>query len=164
MSEAIRDWLHRYVNDPAFSGKYRYYAAVLARLDAVEDPHVPVMAVSAHGSRFYRYVNVDFFIRPPTNLKYLRGVLLHEVHHVVLGHLANPKYQQAEHPDLMQLAMEISAGNSERVPLSSAVVRAGWRATPSRSCRGRRWPKTCRRARSPGRRLAPGGRARPPPV
>jgi predicted metal-dependent peptidase len=122
MSDSIRTWLYDYVHDPTFVGKYRYYAGVLARLDAVADPFVHVMAVSAHGARFYLHVNVDFFTRPPSNVQYLRGVLLHEVHHIVLGHVSNPKFQKPEHPDLMQLAMEMSANEYIREPLPGQPV------------------------------------------
>jgi predicted metal-dependent peptidase len=115
MTDQMRDWLCRFVNEPAFVSKYRYYAAILARLDPVEDPYVDVMAVSAHGPRFYLHVNIDFFVRTP---QYLKGVLLHEVHHVVLGHLSHPKFRRPAHPDLMELAMEIAANEyiSELLP------------------------------------------------
>jgi len=36
-------------------------------------------------------------------------VLLHEVHHVVLGHLTYPAFRRVDQPRLMELAMEISA-------------------------------------------------------
>jgi predicted metal-dependent peptidase len=114
MSKQMRDWLHQFVHEPSFVSKYRYYASVLARLDPVEDPHVEVMAVSARGFDFYLHVNIDFFVQQPQLLK---GVLLHEVHHVVLGHLGNPKFRDAEHRDLMELAMEISANEYISEPL-----------------------------------------------
>lgn len=123
MTDPIQSWLHGYINDPAFLSKYRYYAAVLARFDPIDDPGVQVMAVSAHGRRFYLHVNVDFFVNPPSRLQYLRGVLLHEMHHVVLGHLSHPKFRQVAHPDLMELAMEMSANEHIREPLPGHPVR-----------------------------------------
>jgi predicted metal-dependent peptidase len=120
MSEAMRSWLRQFVGEGPFLTKYRYYAAVLARMDPVEDPAVEVMAVSARGGHFYLHVNVDFFIG---NLQYLKGVLLHEVHHVVLGHLSDPKFRGAAHPDLMELAMEISANEFVREPLPGSPPR-----------------------------------------
>ncbi len=117
MSNQLRAWLEEFVNKPAFLQKYRYYAAVLARLEVIEDPSVRVMAVSAHRRRFYLHVNADFFLTPPANVRYIAGVLLHEVHHVVLGHLSHEKFRGAVHPDLMELAMEISANEYILEPL-----------------------------------------------
>jgi predicted metal-dependent peptidase len=122
MSNDLKTWLDAYIHQGAFLAKYRYHAAVVARLDPVEDPCIHVMAVSAHGRRFYLHVNVDFFVKPPANLRYLAGVLLHEVHHIVLGHLSHPKFRAAAHPDLMELAMEMSANEFIREPLPGHPV------------------------------------------
>lgn len=116
MVTAIHDWFTGFVNGSAFVASYPYYAAVLARVQAVEDPSVPVMAVSAHGKHVWLHVNVDYFMQPGYQ-KYVPGVLLHEVHHVALGHLANPEFAGAAHPDLMELAMEVSANEFIREPL-----------------------------------------------
>jgi predicted metal-dependent peptidase len=117
MSEALRSWLGEFISRRDFLGKYPYYAAVLGRMEPVEDASVPVMAVSARGRRLFLHVNVDFFTRPPQNVQYLRGVLLHEVHHVVLGHLSLEKFRRVPHPELMELAMEVSANEFIREPL-----------------------------------------------
>jgi len=105
--EPLRQWFDSFLRDSGFVRQYPYYAAVLTRLDPIDDPGVPVMGVSAHGRRFYLHVNVDYFLRPPENARFLGGVLQHEVHHVVLGHLADPRFQDPAHPDLMELAMEM---------------------------------------------------------
>ncbi len=112
----IQDWFTGFLNGPDFIRSYPYYAAVLARMQAVDDPNVPVMAVSAHGRHVWLHVNVAYFLRPE-NFRYLKGVLLHEVHHIVLGHLGNPEYAGLAHPDLMELAMEVSANEYIRDPL-----------------------------------------------
>jgi predicted metal-dependent peptidase len=112
----IHDWFTQYVSRNEFMSRYPYYAAVLARIQAVEDPSIPVMAVSAHGKYVWLHVNTDYF-RKPGNERYVNGVLLHEVHHVVLGHLANPEYANPAHPDLMELAMEVSANEYIRESL-----------------------------------------------
>jgi predicted metal-dependent peptidase len=137
VSTKLRAWLEEFVTRPDFLRKYRYYAAVLARLEAVEDASVRVMAVSAHRRRFYLHVNPDFFLNPPTNIRFIRGVLLHEVHHIVLGHLTHEKFRGAAHPDLMELAMEVSANEYITEPLPgsppvwSAYARLGLRAGQS---------------------------------
>lgn len=87
-------------------GRYPYYTAMLSRMVPFHDPSVAVMAVSTNGSYFHLHINTDYFLEEP---QHLWGVLLHEVHHVVLGHLTRPGFRGAAHPDLMELAMEISA-------------------------------------------------------
>jgi predicted metal-dependent peptidase len=121
MSE-IAAFLDGFVRNPAFLDRYPYYAAVLARLLPVADPSVARMAVSLFEGRFYLHVNVDAFVAEP---QYLRGVLLHEVHHVVLGHLSHPKFAGAAEPELMDLALEMSANEHVEEPLPDPIV---WRA------------------------------------
>jgi len=118
----IQAFLDGFAHDPAFLARYPYYAAVLARLIPVADPSVARMAVSFDGGRFYLHVNVDAFLAEP---QYLRGILLHEVHHVVLGHLSHPKFADAAEPELMDLALEMSANEHIEEPLPNPVV---WRA------------------------------------
>jgi predicted metal-dependent peptidase len=125
MVTPIHDWFTNFINGANFVEKYPYYAAVLARMQAVEDLSIPVMAVSAHGKHIWLHVNSAFFLLRDQkgqygNLQYTRGVLLHEVHHVVLGHLADPEYWHPQHPDLMELAMEVSANEYIREPLPGA--------------------------------------------
>ncbi len=104
--DPLRAWLGSFITDPSFLARYPYYAAVLARIDPVADPSVDSMAVSFQNPRFYLHVNVDYFMRAP---QYVRGILLHEVHHVVLGHLTHPKFFSIDHPPIMELAAEVSA-------------------------------------------------------
>lgn len=118
----IEAWLEAFVRDPSFLEAYPYYAAVLAKLTPVADPSVSRMAVSLHDGRFYLHVNVESFIAEP---QYLRGVLLHEVHHVVLGHLTHPKFAEVEEPELMELAVEMSANENIEEPLPNPIT---WRA------------------------------------
>lgn len=113
---AVQNWFTHYVTGPEFLPTYPYYAAVLARFQAVDDPGVPIMAVSLHGPHIWLHVNADYFTKP-AHLRFLKGVLLHEVHHVVLGHLSDPIYANPAEPDLLELAMEISANEYIREPL-----------------------------------------------
>jgi predicted metal-dependent peptidase len=112
-------FLDRLVSEPAFLSRYPYYAAVLSRFDPVHDPSVHRMGVSLHGSRFYLHVNVDALVEEP---QYLRGLLLHEVHHVVLGHLGHPRFADAAEPELMDLALEMSANEHIEEPLPDPIV------------------------------------------
>src|SRR4029453_10444042 len=95
-------WLDGFVRDPGFPDAYPYYGAILAKLVPVGDPSVKRMAVTLHDGRFYLHVNVESFMAEP---QYLRGVLLHEVHHIVLGHLTHSKFADVEEPELMDLAV-----------------------------------------------------------
>ena len=123
MSDKRQSWLRGLVGNPAFLRKYRYYAATLARLRPVADPKVDAMAVAVRQGRLELRVNVDYFAEHP---RFAPGVLLHELHHIALGHLSNPKFRGAEHPDLMMLAMEVSANEYIQEPLPGDP--ATWKA------------------------------------
>jgi predicted metal-dependent peptidase len=119
-----RAWLDAFMRTPHFLERYPYYAYVLAQVEPVVDPSVPAMGVSLHhavgrGARYYLHVNVEELAREP---RFLHGILLHEVHHIVLGHLAHPKYRNPTHPDLMQLAQETCANEYIEEPLPSPVL------------------------------------------
>jgi predicted metal-dependent peptidase len=115
----IAAFLDAFVHDPGFLARYPYYAAVLARLAPVADPSVARMAVSLFEGRFYLHVNVDAFVAEP---QYLRGVLLHEVHHLVLGHLSHPKFADPAEPEIMDLALEMSANEYIEEPLPDPIL------------------------------------------
>src|SRR6201996_5710116 len=115
----LEAWLETFLRDPGFLEAYPYYAAILAKLTPVAGPSVPRMAVSVHEGRFYLHLNVDAFMAEP---QFLRGVLLHEVHHVVLGHLTHPKFADVEEPELMELAVEMSANEYIEEPLPPAIT------------------------------------------
>ncbi len=111
------------VASPGWLARYPYYAAVVARLDLVEDPSVDSMGVSLHGRRFYLHVNREALARRP---EFTLGILLHEVHHVVLGHLTDPALSDPAHPELMELAKEISANEWITEPLPSPITLASF--------------------------------------
>jgi len=100
--------------------KYPYYAHVLARLQPMHDPSVGTVGVSASGMRFYLHVNLDFVARHHDELL---GLMLHEVHHIVLGHLTHPRFQDVAHPDLMEVAMEVTANEYVTEPLPGTPIR-----------------------------------------
>jgi predicted metal-dependent peptidase len=120
----LRTWLHEFVHQQGFLERYPYYAYVLASVLPVADPSVPAMGVSLHGElgrggRYYLHVNVEELAREP---RFLRGILLHEIHHIVLGHLAHPRFFGVEQPELMQLAQETSANEYIDEPLPEPVL------------------------------------------
>ena len=87
MAKGFSAWVEGLVGDAEFLAKYPYYAAILARLHPVDDPAVETMGLSLHGGRFYLHANVDALLGEP---RFVRGILLHEIHHLVLGHLTDP--------------------------------------------------------------------------
>lgn len=112
-------WLRGFVAEPRFLARYPLYAGVLARLRPVLDPSTDIMAVAYHEGRFYLHINADFFAQNP---RYLLGVLLHEVHHIVLGHLTHPKFRDVAYPELMEIALEISANEFIEEPLPGGIL------------------------------------------
>ncbi|HEX6241242.1 MAG TPA: VWA-like domain-containing protein [Polyangiales bacterium] len=120
----LRGWLRAYAEEQSFLDRYPYYAHVLAALAPVADPSVPLMGVSLHGElgrggRYYLHVNLDELARAP---RFLRGLLLHEVHHIVLGHLAHPRFFGVDQPQLMQIAQETSANEFIEEPLPEPIL------------------------------------------
>ena len=129
----IDAWLAAFVRAPAFLGRYPFYAAVLAQMQPVADPSVKRMAVSVDAGRFYLHINVDAFLREP---QYLLGVLLHEVHHVVLGHLTHPRFHGDCDVELMDLAIEMSANEYIEEPLPDPITWKPYRSLGLRAGRG----------------------------
>jgi len=123
MSDKTQSWLLGLVGNRAFLRKYPYSAAPLARLRPVADPAVDAMAVAVRGGRLELRVNVGYFVKNP---RFAPGVLVHELNHIALGHLGNPKFRDADHPDLMMLAMEVSANEYIQEPLPGEP--ATWKA------------------------------------
>ena len=134
----LRAWLDAFVHEQGFLARYPYYAHVLASIVPVVDPSVPAMGMSlqgvpGRGGRHYLHVNVEAVMREP---QYLRGILLHEVHHVVLGHLAHPKFFEVDQRELMLIAQETTANEHIEEPLPTPVIwqhfeRFGFRAGQS---------------------------------
>lgn len=118
----IAAWLQGFLADAGFLAKYPYYAAILGKMVPVADPSVKRMAVSLFEGQFFLHVNVDSFLREPDTL---RGVLLHEVHHVALGHLTRTVFDECEEPELMDIAVEMSANEYIEEPLPNPIT---WRA------------------------------------
>jgi predicted metal-dependent peptidase len=154
----LAGWLRAFVREEGFLQRYPYYASVLGALTPVLDPSVPLMGLSLHGvpgsaARYYLHVNLEAVRKEP---QYIRGLLLHEVHHLVLGHLARAVFFDPEQPDLMLLAQEMSANEFLEEPLPDPIVwqhfeRFGVRKNQSTMERY----ELLRAARAEGERVAP---------
>ncbi len=119
MADAVRTFLDDFIAHSDFATRYPYYAAALGKMLPVADPSVQRMAVSLYEGKFYLHINVESFLREP---QFLRGVLLHEVHHVVLGHLSHPKFADVAEPELCDLALEMSANEYIEEPLPNPII------------------------------------------
>jgi predicted metal-dependent peptidase len=117
-------WFESLLDETRFLQRYPHYAGVLARMEPVATTSIKVMAVSLRrwddpNSGFQLLVNRDYFESRP---QFRAGVLLHEIQHVLLGHLTTPKFHCVLFPKAMELAMEVSANEFIHEPLPEAGV------------------------------------------
>lgn len=114
------DWLHRTLREQQFFAKYPLHAALLSRLDVVLDSSVDWLAVSLVRGKYYLHLNEEKMRRAP---EYLPGIVLHELQHVALGHLASPGYRADDVLEqVMDLCLEMSANEGIVEPLPSPIV------------------------------------------
>jgi predicted metal-dependent peptidase len=69
-------------------GKYPLHVAVLSRLRVTARPAIGTMAVQVAGEDVLLLHNPEFVLS--ITVAELVGVLLHEVHHILFGHLTTP--------------------------------------------------------------------------
>jgi len=117
-------WFDLMLEETRFLQCYPHYAGVLAGMSPIADDKVKVMAVCLRrwdnpDSGFQLLVNRGFFDRQP---QFRAGVLLHEIQHVLLGHLTLVKFHCVMQPKIMELAMEISANEYIHEPLPPGLT------------------------------------------
>lgn len=117
-------WFENLLLTSGFLHRHPRHAGVIARMDAVLSDAVPYMAVGLRrwddrSGRVRLLVNPEFVRKEP---QLLAGVLLHEVHHVVLGHLFDLKFHSVSHPLAMEVAMELSANENVHAPLPKGLL------------------------------------------
>ncbi len=118
-------WFEHMLAETRFLERYPEYAGVLARMEPVHTHSVPVMAVGLRrrddpDGRLVLLVNQDYFDEHP---EHRAGVLMHEIQHVVLGHLSRESLHRVSHPRVMELAMELAANEPVRDPLPPHGIR-----------------------------------------
>lgn len=123
-SQLRRGWFESMLDETRFLQRYPHFAGVLARMEPVATEDVKVMAVCLRrwddpGAGFRLLVNRRFFEHQPDSRA---GVLLHEIQHILLGHLTMAKFHSVKHPEVMELAMEISANENVSEPLPGHVL------------------------------------------
>ena len=104
-------WFEALLAELRFVERYPGYAGVLARMDPIATTTVPIAAVALRRwndprSRIQLLINRPYFDAHPDERE---GILLHEIQHVLLGHLTDTKFHVVSYPRVMELAMEISA-------------------------------------------------------
>jgi predicted metal-dependent peptidase len=101
------------------AGKYPFHARVLEKFTLVASNSLETMGVTAKNDRVTLLFNPEFTLSLKPDV--LIGVLLHEVHHVVLGHLT---LGPADYPDewAFTVALEVSVNEFITEPLPSGVV------------------------------------------
>lgn len=102
------------------AGKYPFHARVLERFQLLASTSLETMGVTARNAGVALTFNPAFALGLDADT--LGGVLLHEVHHVVLGHLGlNP----ADYPDhwAFTVAVEVSANEFVTEPLPKGAIR-----------------------------------------
>ena len=101
---------------------YPFHVKIIEQFEVVSRPEVETMAVTVSGDHLLLLHNSDFVLETPADQ--LGGVLLHEVHHVVLGHLlADP----ADFPDEWAriVAQEVTVNEFVKEPLPEGVMSRG---------------------------------------
>lgn len=117
-------WFDRWLAASGALARHPQYVGVLARMSPVASRAVNTMAVALQrprdpASRVDLLVNVAYFEAHP---EHWAGILQHEIHHVVLGHLTDTKFHYVDRPRLMELAMEVSANELVVDALPDGVV------------------------------------------
>jgi predicted metal-dependent peptidase len=100
------------------ASRYPFHARVLEQLEIQARPGVGTMAVTVSGQVIV-LLNTEFVLTRPADE--LVGVLLHEVHHIILGHLtADPK----DFADLWArtVAEEVTVNEYVQEPLPAGVI------------------------------------------
>ena len=99
--------------------KYVFHCRVLEQFKIRERPAVGTMAVMVDGDYISLLYNANFVLGTP--MAQLVGVLLHEVHHVVFGHVcANP----VDYPDrwARTIAEEVTVNEFVKEPLPDGLI------------------------------------------
>ena len=97
------------------------------------DPTIDTMGVSIEGRELLLHVNERWL---EAHAEHTLGLLLHEVHHVVLGHLVDARLREVDAPELMDVCLECAANEHVVEPLPNpirwqAFERFGFRANQS---------------------------------
>jgi predicted metal-dependent peptidase len=113
----------------AFVEKYPFHTSIISRMNVVIDPTIATMGVSMDGATLLLHVNEAWL---EARADAMLGLLLHEVHHVALGHLVDERLRSVDSPEIMDVCLECAANEHIVEPLPSPILwqhfeRAGFR-------------------------------------
>jgi len=102
------------------AAKYVFHVKIIERFVLCERTSVATMGVAATGADVLLVYNIDFVLSLPADQ--LAGVLLHEVHHVLFGHIFR---DLAQFPDEWAriVAEEVTVNEFVPEPLPDGVIR-----------------------------------------
>jgi len=117
-------WFADRLDATRFLQRYPAFASLVARIEPLATDQVFAMAIgrsmTSSGRDVLRlFVNTDYVEQHP---QFFAGVLQHELHHVLCGHLDDDALHRVAHPRLMELAMELSANENIVEPLPPVFV------------------------------------------
>jgi predicted metal-dependent peptidase len=117
--------------------KYPFHASILERCISTAGSDVGTMGVTVSGSDILLVHNPTFVLNIP--MDELGGVLLHEVHHVILGHLLASPHDFPDHW-ARTMAEELTVNEFIREPLpDGAVTLAQFPKLPPMESTGQRY-------------------------
>jgi predicted metal-dependent peptidase len=93
---------------------YPFHASILSKFKIISKPDIATMGVGMQAERLVLYIGPDFVLDQPPDA--LRGMLLHEVHHVLFKHIQS---DPDDFPDrwARQVAEEVTANEFITEPL-----------------------------------------------
>lgn len=112
-------WFADALQASGFLRRHPHFTAIVAAMEPMATDQVPIMAIARHWRRDGKvvlrlYVNPQWLAAAPD---LFAGVLQHEIHHVICGHLDDKALHAVAEPRWMELAMELAANENIQEPL-----------------------------------------------
>jgi predicted metal-dependent peptidase len=107
-------WFADALQASGFLRRHPHFTAIVAAMEPMATDQVPIMATARHWRRDGKcvlrlYVNPEWLATEP---EHFAGVLQHEIHHVLCGHLDDKALHAVAEPRWMELAMELAANEN----------------------------------------------------
>lgn len=127
MNEAAESWFADALEASGFLRKHPQFAGLVAELEPMGTSQIAIMAIARHWRADGRvvlrlYVNRQWLATHP---EWFAGVLQHEMHHVLCGHVDDPRFHAVAEPRWMEIAMEFAANEHIVAPMPPGFV---WQA------------------------------------
>lgn len=121
--DIVTAWFANLLAESRFLARYPQYTSLLASFEPMGTSEVDSMAVALHRPLdklpiVRLYVNPAWFQKTP---EFFPGILMHEIQHVVYGHIHDEKFHRVAQPQMMELAMELAANEGIVEPLPNPL-------------------------------------------